>query len=60
MLFVQETNILLSNTKSIAGAHSAHNEQHRTVIPIEPRPLDVSYPDRSQPILLQHQLFVPS
>lgn len=27
MLFVPETNVLLSNTKSIARAHSAHNRE---------------------------------
>lgn len=60
VLFVPETNILLSNTKSIARAHSAHNEQQRTVIPVEPRHLDTGYPNVSQLVLLQHQLFVPS
>lgn len=32
MLFVPETDILLSDAKSISRAHSAHNEQERTVI----------------------------
>lgn len=32
MLFVPGTDILLSDAKSIARAHSAHNERERTVI----------------------------